>query len=346
LEEPKIVSLTRETLHSRHRLTHRQINDWLGKCIEPADQQEVLTSLAQVAEFIKITDILRKAEIPFVSFKGPLLSQKIYGDPTYRHSKDFDFLIGRESIPKALEELQKNGFQIENNDLPLDQCKLHLWLEHNNQVELYNPESGISVEIHSRLFKLSILPHSELLELIRENSTIVHFNGKEFVAFSHEFELAYLILHGGIHYWNRLKWLVDVKELINKYTLDETKFLAIINYLRAEHLVALCNSLLAIYFPHTKYLPCKCNPPQKLLRYSLNAIEAEDVVEATNFKKYINYFVRRAKLFPQISYKLSVIKIILFAPDLAAKKWMPCSASLNYLLGPFWKLFRGIRLVN
>jgi hypothetical protein len=76
-----IMSYTREVLSKRHRLSHQQIDHWLGK-IAASFLQEKLNHLKMLRNFIAITDLLRQNEIPFISLKGPLLSQHIYNDPT------------------------------------------------------------------------------------------------------------------------------------------------------------------------------------------------------------------------------------------------------------------------
>ena len=351
MDKPNILQrterlLTREQLGNRHRLSSRQINDWLGESKGSVDQLEVMQSLAQVAEFLNVTDAFRAANIPFISFKGPLLAQKIYGDATYRYYKDFDFLIERDEIPRALLELQKQGFLIQNSDLPTDKCKLNLWLDHNNQIELYHPSRGVSIELHSRLFKLTILPITQLTKLVQENTVSTDFHGREFKVFSHEFELVYLIIHGGMHYWSRLKWLVDLKELANRFPLNETKFIALTNVLKAGHLVALCNALLSMHFQDSKQFPNDRSVSQKLLKHTLKTIASEDVMQPKNIRDYILFFMHRANLFSPLRYKISVVKTLFFASDLASKKWMPCSVFMNYLIGPIWKIFRGIRLIN
>jgi hypothetical protein len=88
-------------------LSHQQIDHWLGKIA--AILQEKLNHLKMLRNFIAITDLLRQNEIPFISLKGPLLSQHIYNDPTVRFSHDIDILIDEQQIDSTVKLFLDNG---------------------------------------------------------------------------------------------------------------------------------------------------------------------------------------------------------------------------------------------
>jgi hypothetical protein len=340
LTEANQIELTRELLYDRHRLSHRQIDDWLGRLNEPGAQIEVFRQLQLVAFFLKITDRFRELGIEFISFKGPLLSQKIYGDPTYRFFKDFDLLIEPDQISHAVEVLRDEGFEISNLDVDTSECKRQLLEDHNHHVECYHPTEQIVIEVHSRLFPFGILPVHKWDKLIQANTETKIFQDRKFTVFSHEFEMIYLITHAGTHFWNRLKWLLDIRELMNRYPLDERHFLELTVQINSAKHVAVCNALLAIYFPDTTLLPSTVKVSEKSLKYVLRNIESEDIIDGKNWKEFFPFYANRLALFSNTNYKLSVLKSVLFSPELALKKWMPCSAILNYIVGPFWKLTR------
>jgi len=335
--------LTRELLYHRHRLSHRQIDDWIGKEGNNSDLDATLYQMAKVAYFVEVTDCFNESGIPFISFKGPLLSQKIYNDPIYRYSNDFDFLIDRENVTKALNILYHRSFRNVHFELPDDECRKQFWFDNINHLMLHNSEIGVTIEIHWNLFSTDFISKKALQKIINSNTVKFKFSGREFNVFSHEFELIYLIIHGGVHFWGRLKWLVDIKELLNLFPLDEKYFSQLTNDMRANRLVALCNSVLAIYFPDTKKLPSKEKVSDGILKYALNTIQKDDLYDLNSESKYIGYYWNISKLFPGLRYKLSVAKKIMFASDLAEKDWMPCSSFLHYLVSPFWKMIRGTR---
>lgn len=334
---------SREELHERHRLTHRQIDNWLGEPKAVANQQEVISQLNKVAQFIKLTDCFKHKKIPFISFKGPLLSHKIYGDATYRYFKDFDFLVQPQHLTNMIEVLKGIGFQIENLNFPKQACKRQLWMQHENHVGLYQTSTHIVIELHWSLFTVDFLPKNKMQDLIAEQTTSMPFQNREFQVFSHEFELLYLIIHGAKHHWGRLKWLVDIKELLQRYSLNEDKFLDLASTMKANQLVMLCNALLDIYSLDAKRLPHTGKTPKKIVDQAIYTIHAKDMFEMNSIAEYTAFYWNFSKLIPGLSYKRNIIKKLLFASDLAMKSWMPCSKYLNYILGPFWKLSRGIR---
>jgi hypothetical protein len=335
-----IHSFSREQLFYRHRLTHRQIDDVLGKDATQNTQEEVMSSLAKVGEFLKITDAFKEAKLPFISLKGPLLSYKIYGDATYRYFKDFDFLMDFKDINNAANLLAEYGYQTDLKLLFKDHCKLKLLLSRTNQIEFYNPITNTSIEIHVRLFRNVIISNEDLNPLVKKNTTEVNFMNRAFHVLNHEFELMYLIIHGSSHLWGRLKWLLDVRELTERFTLDQTKFLELTNLFQAHHLVALCNALLDNYFPNSKKLPQKLQASTKLVNNSLKTIKSKSVFEKQNISNLLLFHYRCSQLFPGLKYKQSYIKNLFFSPELALQKWMPCSIILNYLISPFWKIIR------
>ncbi len=335
---------TREQLHQRHRLTHRQIDDLYGEMRSSTAKDNLVQELSKLAEFILITDALKVVDISFISFKGPLLSLKIYNDATNRYYKDIDLLLDQKDVEKAVSLLIKEGYQIDGEELLENSCKLNLWFDHHNQISLSHPAKLVSVELHWQLFSVNFLSKNTIYNLIASHTKSQEFQKRNFNVLSHEFEIIYLIYHAANHHWCRLKWLVDIHEIIQRYPLDDKKFLQLVEEMKIGKLVAACNDLLVHFFPGSKQLPCNDKVPQNHVESSIKAINAEKISELTTLQEYIKFYWKFSSLTPTYRYKLNVIKKVLFASDLAAKNWMPCSALLNYLFGPFWKIFRGIRL--
>jgi hypothetical protein len=92
----------RELLHNRHRLSHQQINTWLGEQQNQLVFEEKLQQLNQLSKFLEIADAFIKKDIWFLPLKGPMLSYRIYGDATCRISRDFDFLIKQKDVETTI----------------------------------------------------------------------------------------------------------------------------------------------------------------------------------------------------------------------------------------------------
>jgi hypothetical protein len=64
----------RNYLYKRHRLSHQQIDGWLGENRSKEYLPEKLERLEAVKNFLAVTDLFRQSDIHFISLKGPLLS--------------------------------------------------------------------------------------------------------------------------------------------------------------------------------------------------------------------------------------------------------------------------------
>ena len=95
---PHIIGIPPEILKSRHRLSAEQINLLAGGRVIEESYEEKAGTLVKVAEFIKVTDLLRAGGIDFIPLKGPLLSFRLYGDATTRRYGDIDILVDPASM--------------------------------------------------------------------------------------------------------------------------------------------------------------------------------------------------------------------------------------------------------
>lgn len=338
------LPLNREILYNRHRLSHQQIDDFLGEKESRNYIAEKLEQLVQLKEFLGIAEAFTASGIEFIPLKGALLSYRIFNDATYRRYNDLDFLIGIPSIENAVEVLKKRGYHTPVYDLPADECRREMLYQHMNEILLYNPEKDIGVDLHWELFTGGkFIKPQTLKEIIAYNQEKVVFQGRQFNVLSIEFELLYLVIHGGLHAWRRLKWLVDIKELLQRVEYDEKAFIGLTKKMNAQHSVALCNELLKIYFPDSRLLPSLNVASKYSLNFALYSINMEKDEQKQSVREYLKTTLYNSTAFPGINYKLSMLQQTLFASDLAANKWMPCSNFLYYLVSPFWKIWRGFR---
>lgn len=132
-------------------------------------------------------------------------------------------------------------------------------------------------------------------------------------------QLLYLIIHGGLHHWNKLKWLVDIKDLLQRFPLNELLFFNLTKELKAHRLVAVCNELLKVYLPGFRLLPCTNKAPQHLLQFSLQQINRTENKDAKTIRNFTAIFRNSLGAFPGFRYKISIIGHVLFATDLAEK---------------------------
>jgi hypothetical protein len=298
--------LSHALLNQRHRLSHVQIDELLKEKYSKEHVSEKRGQLFQVAEFIKLSDEFRKADISFIPLKGPMLSYRLHNDYCHRYFNDLDFRIPLDAVKKAIFQLEKNGYQPYFFPWPADSKKERRLIKFNNQILFIHPKTQLHVEIHWKLFKLEITNSRVLSEVLKSNKHQLRINERNFQAFNNELELLYLIIHGGLHAWFRLKWLVDVKDFIEKIPIDNEKFTKLVLQCNASRMVSLCNATLSHYFPLCPALPCKSTPSaKKLVKFTISQIEKDEDYNKSYLDK-VKFSWFKMHCFPGFRFKLSV----------------------------------------
>lgn len=336
------MGLTREILRSRHRLSERQIDDFLGKESNKENQQDRLLGMRRIASFLKTTKILNKENIWFLNLKGPLLSQRIYGDPTYRAFRDFDILVRTEDVNRTIQLLKSHGYQSPGFEWPNTKKKQEITLHFINQLEMIHPETGVMFEVHWKLFSTRIAKPDTVERLFRENIESVEFGGETLNQLSPEFELFYLIVHGGNHAWFRLKWLMDIHEILGRKEINWKKFNQIISACNAHRLTDICNTMLEQYFPDGKRLPQTKNNSHNLGSFAVEQCkqpEGDPHISRMNTARLTLY---RWKLFPHWQHKLDVTKVITFCKTDLKYGWLPPYRFVFYLFRPVGYMLRSV----
>jgi hypothetical protein len=208
-------------------------------------------------------------------------------------------LVKPEEVHAAVEIFSSLGYEYDHKRLPTNENIIN----GSNQFTLYHPQKQQIVEIHWRIFIDPIINYDKIKELVKENTCTISFAGREFNQLTIEFELLYLIIHGGLHTWRRLKWLVDIYEIVNRCDIDKEKFNHLVILLNAQRLIGLCNKMLQHFYLETKLLPVDFPVPEWFFNYALRQVLRES--ETPNFKlknilKLRWYYIQA---FPDWKYK-------------------------------------------
>lgn len=302
----------RKYLHDRHRLSHQQIDRLLGESLAKNYLQEKIKAMELVRQLIGLADLLNEHNIPFISFKGPLLSQQIYGDPTVRISHDLDVLVAVEDVDRIHTILLSNGYELGYGLLwPTRNEHKKYFSEQVHHIVFKSKVSGIYIEVHWTLIAESPIAQKKMQKLLSKNTTVNNIGGREIRVFSPEFNLAYLLIHGAKHGWQRLKWLIDIKDY--PYELVEYKaFIELIETLNSKKIVEQTGYLLKYYWGiDTKFFPHNKNP-KYLIRRSLEMGKLP-IVEDEDIKESLKTYWYRLLLFTGIRYKCRIIRLSLFS---------------------------------
>lgn len=170
-------------------------------------------------EMEQISRLFSENQIRLLFLKGPAIAADIYGDISLRTSKDLDVLIPINNLEKAEKLLLSLGYEKEEIPNVLNEWK---WRYHH--VTYFHPQKNIQIEIHWRLEpRPSMEPTFNQLWGQKRVSTItsypVYILGKEDL-------FLYLISHGARHGWFRLRWLVDIDQMLRKgFDLEKTNII-------------------------------------------------------------------------------------------------------------------------
>jgi hypothetical protein len=334
LNKPEKLKLTRDLLYKRHRLSHQQIDDFLGEKESRKYLREKLAEMVQLHDFFFVTDTLSNAGISFISLKGPLLSYRLYNDATYRRYKDFDFLIEIDTIEKAVNLLQEHGYKPSYFNWPKAGLRRQLIIEHDKHISMYHPDKNTAIELHWKLFDARIARPAIMSKIISANqTTTLEFAGRTYCTFNNEFELLYLIIHGGLVNWFRVKWLVDINQLLDTQPVNMTKLSELISVLKAERMIALYNSIITEFYAGAKKIPSKQEGLPLLKKFSLEAIQNSGGYE--NYKGFVllKSFIVSLLAFPGYKYKYDVVKRNVFHSQSLGNEKIPPFSIIYYFLG-------------
>jgi hypothetical protein len=154
----------------------------------------------------EVLEAFRAAGVEAIPLKGPVLGERLYGDPALRVSNDLDLMVAREQVPSASAALIGLGYQGEP-----DPEARQRW-RHQHHLTFLRRESP-PVELHFRLIADFgvVIPSEEFLARCEPYRTGA---GCPCRVLAPEDELLFLVLHAAGHLFERLAWLYDVKALL------------------------------------------------------------------------------------------------------------------------------------
>lgn len=194
------------SLASKMVLMEESIPSKVKQTIKQLYQRNTLYMLYLSAEMENINKLFQTENINLLFLKGPLLGTDLYGDVSLRTSNDLDILIPIEQLDQAEDLLLQQGYvKDEYFDTHFNDWK---WRHHH--LSFFHQEKGIKIEVHWRLNPgPGREPHfSELWEQRRGN--------KETYTLAKEDLFYFLVLHGARHGWSRLRWLMDIFQMLKQ----------------------------------------------------------------------------------------------------------------------------------
>ncbi|WP_459500047.1 nucleotidyltransferase domain-containing protein [Bacillus sp. C1] len=169
------------------------------------------------AEMEQVSELFTTNKIRTLFLKGPVLAHDLYGDISLRTSCDLDVLIPIYNLGKAEKLLLEQGY-VKDDYI---QTILNDWKWRHHHITFFHPQKQIKLEIHWRLNPgPGKEPSFEELWERRRKSTLTSYYNISFLGSEDLF--LFLVSHGARHGWSRLRWLVDIHQIV-KQSLDWEK---------------------------------------------------------------------------------------------------------------------------
>jgi hypothetical protein len=336
------LKVTCDELIKRHRLSSRQADDFLGNKRRAPDRISQMKKLQQLGDFLKLMEEMRNEGLNGLLIKGPALSQKIYGDPFYRTSHDFDLLFDPGELSRAIHFFECRGFRGVKFSWPESDKNQERAKSLMNQYFIFHQKKNLSIELHWKLFDRRFTDPSIAEKMVWENTATVEINGHSLQSLDGDFELLYLVIHGSLHAWFRLKWLVDVHEILKRRAIDEERFKALTDQLGAGRFVSVCNGVLRNVYPEEALLPCNITPKPRIVNeaiYQLNRPGNDPFDTLKNTVRQVRY---QLALSPKWQYKWVIFRTLLFNKSDLEIAWLPAGRLSLFFFRPVTFVMRKV----
>jgi hypothetical protein len=202
------------------------------------------------AELHKVLDAFRSAGILAIPYKGPVLAEQAYGNLTLRDFDDLDIILPQRDLPKAHEAMLVLGYRARFPQILSKNSKTALVPGEYN----YRDEKRRAVvELHTDL-TLRHFPVIPEIDRFAQRLNNVMVAGHEVPTFAPDDLLPVLCVHGSKDFWERISWVADIAELIQRQTdLDWDAAFRTAESLRVERMLhlglALADDLLQAPMP-------------------------------------------------------------------------------------------------
>lgn len=212
----RVYPLVYETLS---RLDKPNVPDHILDVLRQKCRYNAIRAVNLTIEVVRIVSCFEKKCISAVVLKGAPLCWRLYENITTRPYHDIDILVARDKLEQATEILESEGYVriYSVSVLSLRQLQIYLKGHSNDSHFMYwHSKKRIILEIHWKLSKFrNVLPFTA-----EGNIKKIMVEGNPLPVFSDQEYLFYLIFHGAGHGWFCLRWLIDIKKLIQQEKPD------------------------------------------------------------------------------------------------------------------------------
>ncbi|EEK77890.1 nucleotidyltransferase domain-containing protein [Bacillus cereus] len=161
-------------------------------------------------EIERIGKLFHENNIRLLFLKGPVLAVDLYKDISFRTSSDIDLIVSLSDLQKVEQILVNDGYIKDDYFSTV----LNDWKWRHHHMSYFHPKKRIKLEVHWRLNPgPSQEPTFDELWERRRISSLTQFPvyglGREDLFLS-------LVSHGARHGWSRLRWLIDIQQILEQ----------------------------------------------------------------------------------------------------------------------------------
>lgn len=216
-----------------HALTHHAPPIPIAAALSTHCERDKRRILMTAGETLRIARELTKQSIIHCFIKGILLNVHVYGGLNTRPCRDIDIWVHAKTYTNAVAALLSLGYQKKLPTYQLKGFKERWYMRHKHDIAFYHPEKNILVELHFRLSYLG-LDFFPLQDITRIPISL--FNIPIMVPHD-DYHVLYLMIHGAIHAWIRLRWLQDIALFIGNHKCDLARVYALASQIDCQHIV-------------------------------------------------------------------------------------------------------------
>lgn len=213
----QVLPLVAATLPALHRADlPDDIADWLTDYT----RRQTARNMRMTASLFSVLDALEAENIPAFPYKGPTLAAAAYGSIRFRSFGDLDLLVPKDSYLDAKAAIERIGFAPMRSESSAN----HQYLGRKAAHPFARDDVRLDLQWGSTTRKALSVPVDGSFWDIR---TTIDVLGRPVRAIPADMLFLFICAHGSRHFWDRLKWVCDVGEMIRSHRdLDWTETMA------------------------------------------------------------------------------------------------------------------------
>jgi hypothetical protein len=181
-------------------------------------QESSRRNLLLASELLKTLRLFEADGIPALAYKGPTLAALSYGNLALRHFADLDVLVQKNDLRRAAEILGRQGYRY-RRQAPMTRVQEAVFRRFACELLFVRDDGRAKIDLHWGILPKMFAFPLEVRELWSRAAKTPLGGGSVFTL-SPEDLLLVLCVHNSKHRWERLGWICDIAELIERQTID------------------------------------------------------------------------------------------------------------------------------